>query len=91
MNAAVPAVGHGRHGGGHVVVERRLRPGSAARTRGGLLLVATLLALAIVEHWLLVLPWRPPRCGAGRAQSRPAPPNPPLRSHPNLRPALRPD
>jgi putative photosynthetic complex assembly protein 2 len=39
-----------------VMVQQAIAPGVSDGTRVGLLLVGALLALAIVEHWLLVLP-----------------------------------
>ena len=39
-----------------LVVMAAFAPGSSAAARTGLMLVATLLGLAILEHWLLVLP-----------------------------------
>jgi hypothetical protein len=58
-----------------LMVQQALAPAASDGTRVGLLLVASLLARAIVEHWLLVLPiestalWR----WALRRQGTPAP------------------
>ena len=83
MNALLPAGGGSRHRGGRGCwCTGRAGPARPPASRAGWWLVATLLALAILEHWLLVLPlestalWR---WAHARSRQRPrtaAPPAP---------------
>jgi Protein of unknown function (DUF3623) len=62
---------------------RIAQPGTSAAAEAGLILVATMLAMAIVEHWLLVLPlqssalWR----WAMRNRKAHAPNDPAVQAH----------
>ena len=61
-----------------------LEPSAGEATRVGQLLVATLLGLAVLEHWMLVIPWSPTALWRWALKSRerasrqdpPAPPGP---------------